>query len=383
VSDTPRALAALSTLRRNAPAAALGIGIAVALHVLFGNVNQPYAQKLALDIGIAIVLAVSLTMVNGFTGQFSMGHAGFMAMGGYAAAAITHYGSIRIYGDAQARGGVLSWGLDLGLFDGPFMASGELLFLFACVVGGLVAAAAGYVVGMPSLRLRGDYLAIVTLGFGEIVRVMLQGSQAQIFGSDAVRDASPLKLAISLGEAVGFNFIPIYTTLFWAWLWVAITVLVTLRLKNSSYGRAFLAIREDEIAAEAMGVHTTRYKVRAFVLSSFFAGVAGALFAHQNGSINAGELGFIKSFDIIIIVVLGGLGSVSGAILAAIVLTILPEALRDAAQYRMIVYALLLILVMILRPKGLLGIHELWEIGWFRTLRRSLRAGSGGGGRGS
>lgn len=385
-----------TTVARNVPALLIGLGVALGLHFLFGSINQPFYAKLTLDIGIAITLAVSLTMVNGFTGQFSMGHAGFMAVGGYAAAALTYYASIRMFGGANPfsgenpAGGMLSWSLSLERMPDAvgLIGRGDLLFVGACLVGGLVAAIAGYVVGLPSLRLRGDYLAIVTLGFGEIVRVLFQASNEQVkptgrversfrvgevildpatnapsavveavtqrrleFGpgdrivTDAVsggqtyidvipgleyiNNAAPWDLATRLGKATGFNTLPMYTSLFWTYLVVGLTLFVALRLKYSSSGRAFLSIREDEVAAEAMGINTTRYKVRAFVLASFFAGVAGALFAHQNGSINAADMGFIRSFDVIIMIVLGGLGSISGAVMAAVLLTILPELLRD------------------------------------------------------
>ena len=171
-----------------------------------------------------------------------------------------------------------------------------------------------------------------------------------------------------MGGSLGFTGLPYYTTLFWVYVFVTITLIAALRLKYSSQGRAFLSIRENEVAAEAMGVDITRDKVRAFVLAAFFAGIAGALFAHEVGtSLNPRELGFQKSFDVIIMVVLGGQGSVSGAVLAAILLTILPEALRSLADYRMIVYALSLIIMMIVRPQGLFGIRELWELRRRRT----------------
>ena len=348
----------------------VGLAVALAIHGALGAVDEQYASNIVTNIAIAIVLAVSLTLVNGFTGQFSIGHAGFMAIGGYVSAAITYYGTAKLYGDKQPHGGVLSWGLPLGDLpdDWAVLTGGDALFVGAALVGGLAAAAAGYVVGLPSLRLRGDYLAIVTLGFGEIVRVLFQSTQDQVTSIDEIRARSAFDLSNNLGKAVGMASIPVYTTLFWSWLAVAVTVIVTYRLKTSSTGRAFLSIREDEVAAEAMGVRTTAYKVRAFVLSSFFAGVAGALLAHQTGTFNAGEFGFMRSFDVVIMIVLGGLGSISGAVLAAILLTLLPEALRGVDQYRMIVYAVMLILIMILRPQGLFGVHEVWELPWLRRL---------------
>ncbi|MEO6435443.1 MAG: branched-chain amino acid ABC transporter permease [Tepidisphaeraceae bacterium] len=346
----------------------IGVFIALILYTVVQPMIGAFGSSLLLFMGINIILAVSLTIVNGFTGQFSIGHAGFMALGGYTAAAVMYYGSIKLFGDPYFHGGALSWTGRAGGFSGPIFGGGDLLFLAACVAGGLVAAAAGYVVGLPSLRLRGDYLAIVTLGFGEIARVILQGTDAQLRNAADVKAVPWYSLCDNLGGALGFIFVPTYTTLFWVYAWVAVMLVVAIRLKRSSYGRALLSIREDEIAAQAVGVNVTKYKVRAFVLSSFFAGVAGALFALQVGQMNAGEFGFVKSFEIIIMVVLGGLGSVSGAALAAIILTALPEALRYVNEYRMIVYSLLLIVMMIVRPKGLFGVREIWEI-----LRRPRR----------
>jgi branched-chain amino acid transport system permease protein len=367
---------------------ALVVGLivhAVAPHLLGG-----LGRRLALLSGINIILAVSLTVVNGFTGQFSMGHAGFMSLGGYAAATMTYYGSIKLFGSADFAGGYISFTGD-GAFDGPMIARGDLLFVASCLVGGLFAAAAGYIVGLPSLRLRGDYLAIVTLGFGEILRVIVQSSQDQIqpWKAAEAQNESFLALLWKLGGAKGFNLLPSYTTLFWVYTFVVITLVVCYRLKTSSSGRAFLSIREDEIASQAMGVDVTKYKVRAFVLSSFFAGLAGGLYAMDLTAINAGDLGFQKSFDIIIMVVLGGMGSISGAALAAVVMTLLPEFLRSLWQplqeFRLIIFAFLLILMMILRPQGLFGVHEIWEMGPFRKLRRgskpsSASDGSSGGG---
>jgi branched-chain amino acid transport system permease protein len=337
-----------------------GVALAVLLQLSAGPLIGPFAVKLLMDIGINVILAVSLNLVNGFTGQFSIGHAGFMAVGGYVAGCITYYGSILLWGGTGVQAGWLS--------------GGDLLFVAGCVAGALIAAAAGYVVGLPSLRLRGDYLAIVTLGFGEILRVKLQRTGDVLSTPEEVRGASVGTLATSLGGSLGFSGIPYYTDLFWVYAFVALTLTVALRLKFSSYGRAFLSIRENEIAAEAVGINTTRLKVRAFVLAAAFAGIAGGLFAHEVGtSLNPRELGFQKSFDIVIMVVLGGMGSVSGAVLAAIVLTLLPEALRGFSEFRMPIYALALILMMILRPQGILGLKELWELSWFPGRRARAR----------
>jgi branched-chain amino acid transport system permease protein len=337
------------------------VGLSVALLGQYlQSVINPYYAKVLIDVGISIILAVSLNLVNGFTGQFSIGHAGFMAVGGYTAGTITYYGSFRLWGSASVHGG--------------FLGSGEMLFVLSCVVGGLVSAAAGYVVGLPSLRLRGDYLAIVTLGFGEIVRVLLQRTEDVMFVAEDIAATSTLDLLAHQGGALGFTGIPFYTNLFWVYVVVTVTLLVAYRIKESTHGRAFLSIREDEIAAEAMGIPTTRLKVRAFVLSAAFAGLAGALFAHEVGTtLNPRELGFQKSFEIIIMVVLGGMGSISGTVLAAIVLTVLPEVLREFSEYRMIVYALMLVLMMIVRPQGLFGIREIWDLPWIRRLLHGHR----------
>ena len=282
-----------------------GVALAAILQFALQPAIGPFRTNVLMNIGINIILAVSLNIVNGFTGQFSIGHAGFMAVGGYTAAAITYYTSFRLWGDAQVHGGVLS-----GMPGNGWITAGDGLFVGACLAGGVMAAIAGYLVGLPSLRLRGDYLAIVTLGFGEIVRVLLQQSDSDIpFLADEVQRMSILDMARHLGGSLGFSGVPFYSTLFWVWLFVSATLIVAFRLKRSSYGRAFLSIREDEIAAEAMGVPLTRFKVRAFVLAAFFAGIAGGLFAHEIGTaLNPRELGFMKSFDIVIMVVLGGMG---------------------------------------------------------------------------
>ncbi len=334
-----------------------GVVLALVAQLFLVPVIGPFYAKLLIDIGINVILAVSLNIVNGFTGQFSIGHAGFMAVGGYTAGYITYYMSFKLWGSAQIHGG--------------FLGAGDLLFLGGCLAGGVLAAGVGYIVGLPSLRLRGDYLAIVTLGFGEILRVTLQRTDDVVFLADEIRERSLPSLVPHLGGALGFTGLPYYTTLFWVWTFVTLTLVVSYRLKESTFGRAFLSIRENEIAAEAMGINTTQFKVRAFVIAAFFAGIAGGLFAHEVGtSLNPRELGFQKSFEMVIMVVLGGMGSVSGAVLAALLLTILPELLREFSAYRMIVYSLLLIIMMITRPQGLFGIHEIWELPFLRRRRK-------------
>ena len=349
----------------------VGFAIALVLQTALAPKLGPFYAKLLLDVGIAIVLAASLNIVNGFGGQFSLGHAGFMMVGGYGAALITYYGSIKLGWIPDG-----AYGVEV---HGPFMGSGDLLFLFSCVFGGIVAALAGLVVGLPSLRLRGDYLAIVTLGFGEIVRVLVQQTKEVIDPAQAA-DASWWTAAKHLGGPLGFTGTPTYVSptpwlenaageqtghagIFFTFAIVAILLIACYRLKTSSKGRALLAVRENEIAAEAMGINTARVKVVAFVMAAFFAGVGGALFAHEVGvTLNPKELGFQRSIDIVIMVVLGGMGSITGVVLAAGILTLLPELFRDFADYRMPVYALALIIVMIVRPQGLFGIKELWDL---------------------
>lgn len=324
--------------------ACLVVGLVV--HFAAPMVVNDYWVNVLRRVGVFIMAAVSLNIVNGFTGQFSMGHAGFMAVGSYVGAATTYYGSLLIHGSVN---------------DPAFATQGTLLMLLGVGLGATVAAGFGYLVGLPSLRLRGDYLAIVTLGFGEIIRVLLELTKPQLDNAAAIKEAG-LKTLVSLNGPTGFFGTPGYASLFWIYLFAAATCLVAYRVKMSSSGRAFLSIREDEIAARSMGVNLTKYKVRAFVLAAFLGGVAGALFAHTGVNPSPTDAGFARSFEIIILVVLGGLGSISGAVLAAIILTLLPEALRDLAQYRLVIYALLLIGMMLLRPQGLFGVREVWDL---------------------
>ena len=337
---------------------AVGIALAAVMHFLLPKLIGQYYSRVVLDIGIAMIMAVSLNIVNGMTGQFSIGHAGFMTLGGYTAALLTYYGSLSIWGTSLRQGG--------------FLGVGEWMFVAACLSGGLVAAGAGYVVGLPSLRLRGDYLAIVTLGFGEILRVVLQQTGKVIDDADALQ-AAPWSQFFPppVGGAVGFDGVPKYTDLFWVYTFVTIMVVVAYRLKHSSLGRAMISIREDEIASQAMGVNVARNKVLAFVLAAFFAGIAGGLFAHEAGVIiSPKDAGFQRSFDYVIMTVLGGRGSITGVMLAALILTALPEMLRDFEQYRLIMYALLLIIMMLVRPQGLFGIHEIWQLWPGRATRK-------------
>ena len=278
---------------------------------------DPYYLDVMTGVGINIILAVSLNLVNGFTGQFSLGHAGFMSVGAYLSAGITLLLGPRLFG--SGGGSALQQGM---------------LFLAALVAGGLGAAVAGLAVGIPSLRLKGDYLALVTLGFGEIIRVTFQNVDA-------------------LGGALGLNGIPNYTTVFWVYSFAALAVFTVICLVRSTYGRGFIATRDDEVASEAIGLNTTRYKIVAFVVGAFFAGVAGGLYGHFKLTITPTGFDFTKSIEIVVMVILGGMGNTTGVIFAAILLTILPEALRSVEQYRMVLYSVLLIFLMLVRPNGL------------------------------
>jgi branched-chain amino acid transport system permease protein len=297
------------------------LGLAAAFGIShFSDRIDPYHLDVLIGIGINIVLAVSLNLVNGYTGQFSLGHAGFMSVGAYGAAAASLFLGPRLLGE-----------------EGGTALQQGLLFLGALVAGGLGAALAGLAVGIPSLRLKGDYLALVTLGFGEIIRVIFQNVEF-------------------LGGALGLNGIPPYTTIFWVLAFVALAVFTVTCLVSSTYGRGFLATRDDEIASEAVGLNTTRYKITAFVIGAFFAGAAGGLYGHFKMTITPTGFDFTKSIEIVVMVILGGMGNTLGVILAAILLTLLPEVLRPIAEYRMIIYSLLLIVLMIVRPQGLFNL---------------------------
>jgi branched-chain amino acid transport system permease protein len=304
---------------------------------------NPYVYQILLLCGVNVVLAVSLNLVNGITGQFSIGHAGFMALGGYVSAAIAVYGG-------RAVGGPHAW-----------------VFAVALVAGGLVAAGAGFLVGLPSLRLRGDYLAIVTLGFGEIIRTVILNVEA-VGGARGFSDIPILRL---LGSPAGETRPSLSVVGGVAFL----TVLVIFRIVRSPRGRAFVAVREDEVAAEALGIDTTRYKVTAFVVGAFFAGLAGGLFAHTQGYLNPSSFQFMKSIEIVIMVVLGGMGSLTGSILAALILTVLPEVLRPVQEYRMVLYSALLIVLMLARPQGMFGSRE---ISWPALAGRRARGAKDG-----
>ncbi|MCY9141003.1 branched-chain amino acid ABC transporter permease [Peribacillus frigoritolerans] len=295
------------------------------MHYTISNgILNPFYINTLMFIGINIMLATSLHLIIGITGQFSIGHAGFLAVGAYASAVMT---------------------MKL-----------ELPFIIAVLTGGVIAAVAGMVIGIPSLRLKGDYLAIATLGFGEIVRIVLLNIEY-------------------VGGASGMQ-VSHLTTWPWVFACVMITVLVIRNFTNSTHGRACISVREDETAADAMGINTTYYKVAAFVIGAFFAGIAGSLYAHNFYIIQPSNFGFLKSFDILIFVVLGGLGSLSGSVLAAILLTIVTTFLQDYPETRMIIYSLVLILMMIFRPQGLMGTKEITSLFTHKKTKGGPKDGS-------
>lgn len=313
-----------------------------------------FIQFTMILIMINMIMGMSLNLVNGFTGQFSLGHAGFMALGAYTSAYLAEL-----------------WYNHIGAIEG---ASQLILFPIFGACAGVVAASAGFLVGLPSLRLRGDYLAIVTLGFSEIIRAILLNTEAVGAARGFYDVKGPQDWEI--GPLFFSRFLTSYGI---ALFWVLVCFYVIWRVVRSGHGRAFLSVRDDELAAEAMGINTTQAKVRAFALSSFFAGVAGSIFAHYMNYLNPASFTFTKSVDAVIIVVLGGMGSLSGSLVAAALVTIIPEALRPLQEWtgvdlRMIIYSLLLILIMILRPKGLFGSAELNTVLkglWGKYVRKS------------
>ena len=308
----------------------LGLGIMVILFVVFyflfdEEILDDYWETNVILILINIIMAVSLNLINGLTGQFSIGHAGFMAVGAYTSAIIT-----------------VKLGMD---------------FPIALIVATVSAAFLGFLIGMPTLRLNGDYLAIATLGLGEIIRIA-------ILNIDYV------------GGASGFMGIPRLTT-FPIAFWIMVFVVYFIKnFKNSADGRACLAIRENEIAAETMGINTTKYKVMAFTIGAGFAGTAGALFSHYYYIAHPASFTFMRSFDVLTMVVLGGLGSISGSISCAVLLTAISAALADYPEWRMVIYSIVLIVLMLNRPQGIFGNKEL-SLKMFQSIK--LGGGSRGG----
>ncbi len=322
----------LSTPKRYVINAALVAAFIIVGELLIsGGTISRYQTSVLEQVGIYIIMAVSLNIATGYLGQLPLGHAGFMSIGGYSCAIFV-----------MRMSGVMGVGARDFVVGSPACT---VLFVCGIVFGGLCAALAGVVIGIPALRLKGDYLAIITLGFAEIIRVVMLNIDS-VLGFELT------------GGAKGLTGIPAYTNFVNTFIVVAISLFLIHTMMKSRHGRAILAIRDNEIAAEATGVNTTYYKTLAFVASAFFAGVAGGLYAGCIGVMAPAKIGFMKSIEVLVMVVLGGMGSMFGSVLSATVLTILPEALRAFADYRMIAYAVVLILVMIFRPQGLMGTYD-------------------------
>lgn len=313
-----------------------GIAILLIFAIIYSLVTfkvvSAYFGGIAILTCIMIIMALSLNIVAGFLGEMALGHAGFMAIGAYTGASV----SIAL---ANATG------------DG---VPDLIMLVISCLVGGVVAGLAGIAIGTPSLRLRGDYLGIVTIGFAEIIRIFFVNFEPT-------------------GGSLGLKGIPRIASLGYAfWFMVAVAVLIY-TFGRSKYGRAIMSIREDEIAAEASGIPTTKVKVLAFTVSSFFAGIGGALYAHYQGYIDPNKFQFMFSIEMFVICVLGGLGSLTGSILSAIILTVLPELLREFSQYRLLVYSLALVIMMIFRPQGMLGRYEFSLTRFIRSLSQRMK----------
>jgi len=289
-----------------------------------------YILSLINFIGIYAILAISLNMTNGFTGLFSLGHPGFMAIGAYVTAILTLPVSRK------------SMFLDLP----QWLAKLELPFLPAMLASGLCASVVALLIGLPVLRLRGHYLAVATLGFIIIVQVLITNWESVTRG--------PL----------GLNGLPAFTNLWWVYPWVVVTFYVAWKIKFSSYGRAMLAVREDELAASCLGVNLFRTRVMALVLGAFFAGIAGGLWAHLVTAITPNTFSLILAFNIVVMVVVGGSGSVTGALAAAVIFSVITEFFRPIEEnygiYGLgeIFMAFILIMILIFRPKGLFGSQE-------------------------
>jgi branched-chain amino acid transport system permease protein len=313
----------------------LSIGLQVL--VLFGVVRlwgglNDYRELVLMYIGINVILTVSLNLVNGYMGEFSVGHGGFMAVGAYVSSILTMWLFVpdAVFG-APALPFVTALPLGIGQIVG---------FALAMLAGGAGAALVSLLVAFPSFRTRGDYLAIVTLALNFIVLAAINNIDA-------------------IGGARGLNGVPLWSNLTWVFVVTLLAVIVVRNLVNSTFGKGIIAIREDEIAADLMSVNTRRVKLVAFMVSSFLAGVAGGLFAHVLAYVNPGTFGILKSTEVLVMVYLGGMGSITGSIVAALIFTILVEALRPLGVLKWVFIPLILILLMLYRPRGLFGNREI------------------------
>lgn len=308
------------------------IGIILVFFVMMGifdtgilGAKTNYIMGIAIIAMMTVIIVCSLNLLTGYMGEFSLGHAGFMSVGAYSSAAVT-----------------------MAMIEAGITLPTALYFIIAIIVGGIFSAIVGFIVGIPALRLRGDYLAIVTVAFAEIVRVAF--TNFQITGGGKTLSGIP--------KVSDYHYIYIV---------MVICVALMYMYVRSRFGRAVIAIREDYIAAAASGINVTYYKVMTFVLSAFFAGVAGAIYSHYLTAIIPTFFNFMKSSEFLTMVILGGSGSLTGSIIGAAVLAALPEALRDFQIYRMLVYSVVLVIIMIFKPSGIFGT---WEFSLPRALGR-------------
>lgn len=315
----------------------LYICIFLVILYMLNKTLDPYKLRILNLCGIYVVLGLSLNLINGFTGLFSLGHAGFMAIGAYTTALLTMPPAMK----------------EMNFFMQPivpFLANVEWSFLPALLMGGLVSAIMGFLIGAPVLKLTDDYLAIATLGFAEIIRVVFTNLQSITNG------------------ALGLKGIPATTNVWWSWGMAILTILLLKYLMKGSYGIAFKSIKDDEIAAQAMGINLFKHKIMSFTIGSFLAGIGGGLLGNLLGTIDPNMFRFPLTFNILLIVVLGGLGSIKGTTVAAVIITIMMEALRFLDEsinlgfisfegipgMRMVVFSVLLMAVVIFRKEGLL-----------------------------
>lgn len=312
----------------------------IMLLIMFFNAAGIFTDYIVQIVNISlinVILAVSLNLINGFTGQFSIGHMGFAAVGAYTSATIT----------------TLIFKVTPILANKDTNVGGYAIFIIALLIGGIVAAGIGLLIGFPSLRLKGDYLAIMTLGFGEIIRTIFNNIDY-------------------VGGPRGLLGIPKFSNLIIIFIATLLTVIAIRNLVFSTHGRALLSIRENELASELVGINTTRYKITAFTIGAFFAGIAGGLQAHLLQIAHPTQYGFLYSILVLIMVYAGGMGSITGSIIAAFALTFLSEGLRTALpafgdilhirigdEWRMVVYSVLLIFIMLFRTEGLMGMREM------------------------
>lgn len=331
----------------------ISIIMLIIIFIIIANRNfDSYVIRILNLCAIYIILGVSLNLINGFTGQFSLGHAGFMAIGAYVSALL--------YMSPELK--------EVNFFITPLiwpLSVIQIPFVFSLIIAGLVSAGVGFLVGVPCLRLKGDYLAIVTFGFSEIIRVIFNNLQNVTNGP------------------IGLKGLPIYTNLWWSFGIAILTVLVVKNLINSSYGRALKSIRESETAAEAMGVNLFFHKSLAFAVGAFFAGLGGALLGSFIMTIDPNTFSFLLTFQLIVIVIVGGLGSITGTVISAIIITVLMEVLRSVEApmnifglhlpgipgMRMLVFAILLMAVVLFFKKGLMGKKE-WS--WDGLLKKNF-----------